>query len=200
MPEPTPWLDVPLYQKAYKLLTDALTYHSMAEIDAATAVSKGTLYRLAREEKVSRESTLTLVVNELQGLLAPPPAPKATPMPDSPAPPQSREALKQQRLLFTLLEDHYVEGEARYEPEWSDERIAEEVSLSVSHVATTRETAFGPIGDPVLRGIEARANALNDRIVDVRDSLTGLVTDALQDLHDGLAALRKEVAALRETR
>lgn len=195
-----PWKTDPLYADARDLLERAMGKYTIAEIDAGTVLSKGTSYRLHRGDKVARESTLRQVVEEITKLIAPPPPTKEPSMPDTPAAPVSREALKQQRVLFTLLEDHYVEGESRYEPEWSDERIAEEVGLSVAFVAEAREAGFGPVGDPVVTGIENRADALEKRIISVRDSLTELVSETLQELHDGLNTLRQEIKELRESR
>lgn len=178
-----------LYRDALEQLQIALRTHTMREVHGATNVSYGTLYRFLRGEKVVRLPTLH---HALDGFTAMNNA-KDKPMPETPT--QSREALKQQRTLFTLLEEHYVEDTSRYAPGWDDARIAKETKLALDHVVATREAGFGPIGDPVLDALEARVAAVEAKIIAERDEFARLLTATLGDLNDELQACKKALHA-----
>jgi hypothetical protein len=107
---------------------------------------------------------------------------------------------KRQRMVFSLLEEHFDDDGYRFDDGWSDDRIAEETGLSVDYVVDTREEAFGPLVDPVLTGLEGQLREIEAQIVQARDEMHAEFTKRLKDLDNKLSSVRGEIAALRKGR
>lgn len=57
----------------------------------------------------------------------------------------SAQAMKRQRQMFQLLDDHFDADKGMFATGWDDARIARETGLAESHIVKTREAAYGPI-------------------------------------------------------
>lgn len=57
----------------------------------------------------------------------------------------SAAAMKRQRQMFLLLDDHFDVEEGAYDGDWSDARIAKETGLAENVVKHARDSAYGPI-------------------------------------------------------
>lgn len=60
----------------------------------------------------------------------------------------SAAAVQGQAKMYRLLQEHFNVEDGAYGPEWSDERIAKDCSLSLEFVAAIRDEAFGPLKEP----------------------------------------------------
>ena len=69
-------------------------------------------------------------------------------------------AVKAQRKLFALLDEHYDTERFAYQGEHSDETIAAETGLSVDYVAVIREKGYVPLVDPRLSGLRKQAGQI----------------------------------------
>lgn len=69
------------------------------------------------------------------------------------------------RLIILAVGDHWVEGRSRYERDWSDERVAEELDLSPSIVQRVREEYFGEIkANPKVLALENTVRTLRSEL------------------------------------
>lgn len=175
----------------YKMTSGDLCKHS--------GVSTGTAYRLLRGQKSIKAITLATVKDKLDTFDKARTAQETeekTPMTEKP----SREAMKKQRMLYTLLEDHYDEDRSAYADDWSDAKVAEQVGLAVSHVADIREASFGPIGDPAVTALEVRIEALRKEIAADHADLAKIVKETMGGLQEKVLELDHSVQTLRKAR
>lgn len=105
----------------------------------------------------------------------PPPLPKGDSTQAS-----SDAAKRAHRLVMMALEDYYDEKAKAYKPGWSDAKIATDTGASAAHVKQTRESYFGPLGEP-------------PELTKIKQE----VTEASRKVDHVLRELRAEVDALR---
>lgn len=80
----------------------------------------------------------------------------------------TRDALRKQRELFALLDEHFRPDERAYVDGWSDDRVAKEVQLSVEYVRKVRDEVYGPCEDPEAARTRRAIAGLERAIEDVR--------------------------------
>lgn len=74
--------------------------------------------------------------------------PQAVQASPEPSPDTSREMSREDgRLLSRTIEDHWDEGATTYKIGWSDQRIADDLSVPLDWVKAIRERDFGGTGD-----------------------------------------------------
>lgn len=197
----------PEYEEQFEhtaaLFNAMLQKHTLSSNDLCkhSGVSTGTAYRLLRGQKTIKASTLATVKDKLDAFdkaraALPETTEEKTPMTEKP----SREAMKKQRMLYTLLEDHYDEDRSAYTDDWTDAKIAEQVGLSTAHVAEIREASFGPIGDPAVTALEARIEALRKEVAADHADLLKIVKETMGGLQEKVLELDHAVDMLRKAR
>jgi hypothetical protein len=103
----------------------------------------------------------------------------------APAVAPSEAAKKAHRLVMMYLEEQYDEGNKRYRPGWSDEKIADETGASPLNVKATREQYFGPLGQPPeLDAIKAELTALEASVVKTNAQHTEQIAAAKRRIAD----------------
>lgn len=187
----------PKYRAARALLQKYIDAgNKQADAARLAGVSQSTISRLARNDEISRDTTLNKIIDALNDHTTDAKTPMTTSTPAPPAKPSqaSRKALRQ---VFALLEDHYDEDRSAYSDGWSDARIAEATGIAVEVVTAHREDAFGPIVDPVVERIEKRIAEIETRFIKDRDDAVELFRAALQEAQNEISKLRAEVRALK---
>lgn len=68
----------------------------------------------------------------------------------APAPATERTMSREERrIMFSLMNDVYLDADKGYKPGWNDRRVAENLGVPQPWVVTLREEMFGPEGDSV---------------------------------------------------
>lgn len=107
----------------------------------------------------------------------------------------SAAAMKRQRQMFLLLDEHFDVDNGSYANGWSDAQIAKETGLSESVVTHARESAYGPIKQSkelIAAGQELAE--LRKKILGEFTQLRGLVESTQQDLVRQIDALEVKVS------
>lgn len=81
-------------------------------------------------------------------------------------------------MMHKLLNHHFDGDVGQYESGWNDERIAQETSLSVNHVAEIRALAYGDIKEP-----EA-VTALRGQLSKLETDITEMMAVAQREIND----------------
>lgn len=98
---------------------------------------------------------------------------------------QSGYALRKQRQIFHLLDEHFNVEAGRYNGDWSDKKIAAETNMAESHIAKVRDEAYGPLKtDPALV-------KLRDEIQETRKALA----NEMREIKSLAASVEKQFAA-----
>lgn len=117
--------------------------------------------RFVHANKQTKEEAVTTVV-ELK--------------PDKPAPhaePPREMTRADGRLIFAKLEEAY--GSERYQPGWTDERVAVDLGAPVAWVKAVREEFFGPTGsNPEIDRLLEEATTWREELVEVLKEQTAL--------------------------
>ena len=109
----------------------------------------------------------------------------------------SAEAMKRQRQMFSLLDDHFDVDKGAFDAGWSDARVAKETGLAESAVTKARDAAYGPLKVPAEVLAAGRENGdlrakMTKDVADVR----AIVDQLERELSDRLAKLEAEIARI----
>ena len=124
---------------------------------------------------------------------------------------QSREALRQQRLLYQLLDHHFDAELGTYDEGFSDQEIADRTGFAIGYVIEAREAAYGALVDQELEAfgelLREQAQAFTQERRDLRAELKKLEaeleltterTEALLAKREHeLAELHKQLSTLK---
>lgn len=114
--------------------------------------------------------------------------------------PPTSDARKAQFAANRMLDEHYSEDLRRYEPGWSDARIAAETGAAETWVAETREAVYGPMGDPEVEALEARLADVCSHYRQEIEGLRDLIVKAEQTFAAKLADIRNRLQTLQQNR
>lgn len=93
------------------------------------------------------------------------------------------------RVIFAKLEEAYEDEQVGYKPQWSDQRVAEDLGVPVAWVKTVREENFGKVAtNPDIERLIVEADQLRE---DAR-KIAG-VAQSLKAQFDSFAGDRKSV-------
>jgi hypothetical protein len=101
----------------------------------------------------------------------------------------SDAARKAHRMVMMALEDYYDEAAKTYRQCYNDKRIAEETGASEAHVRQTRESYFGPLGEP------AEIQIIRDEIAALRTRLDEITLNIAAEIGALQSRLRNLSAA-----
>ena len=111
------------------------------------------------------------------------------------APPQTPEAIKAERRMYALLDDHYKPDNRQYEPGWHDERVAAESGVAEPRVTFVREGLYGKAVDPFLVVLREDVDAALERLKGERITLNALVRETFDRHEKELLELRARLNA-----
>ena len=161
----------------------------------------------AVEDAVEEAAAETIGLDDLDAEHEPQPEPQPEPpmnsaanAPAEPPVPETTAAIKNQRKLFRMLEEHFDPEHHCYVNGYSDDRLAEECDLSLHYVKTVREDGWGSLDDPLLRRIEEKVNKARRRHMQEWEEIKSLVSDTKERQENELAALQREVRMAKEGR
>ncbi|WP_375188469.1 hypothetical protein [Sphingobium yanoikuyae] len=100
----------------------------------------------------------------------------------------SSDAKRAHRLVIAALEDYYDERSNSYRKDYSDKRIAEELNISESSVAKTREDFFGPLAASTPIEVQLMADSIKSMRVAVNEAHKAAMA-AVEAQEDKLEAL-----------
>ncbi len=107
--------------------------------------------------------------------------PPTTPTTASPKA-ETPEAIRAERLMYQLLDDHYDGETHRFDESWSDDRIAKESGVALMRVCKCREALYGrPVSVELLK-LQAEIAAAIEKNKTDRATLDGLIRTTLKDL------------------
>lgn len=114
---------------------------------------------------------------------------------------QSPDALRKQRQMYNLIDEHFDAKRGAYAPGWDDARISKETGLSVPSVTRAREAVAGPIRvDPV---IEEAMNSLGRARKELEDEIAAvkeLIASAEKSAGEKLDAIGTKLAQAQAQR
>jgi len=106
----------------------------------------------------------------------------------------SKDSIRAQARLMRMLTDHFDDKEGAYINDYSDERVAKEVGLSLSVVEAFRREAFGDLKEPKeLQAIKDDVTMLELRIEDEFAGLTKSLGEEIGKLRTRIAELERMV-------
>lgn len=144
------------------------------------------------------EQALALAIETVEAMKEPPMAKPAeiTP-PEAVARTQTRE---DRRIIFTAINDVYLDAERGYKPGWSDKRVADGLGIPVSWAKDIRDEMFGPEGESAeLRLLVEQMEALREeaqRDFDQMATLVGNATRRMDELAHRLNMLSTQATRL----
>lgn len=94
-----------------------------------------------------------------------------------------------ERVMFSLLEEHFDGELGVWDEGWSDRRVADECDLKIDRVHLVRESAFGKIRDPRM----AEIDALETKLVQELEEIKVFAGDAIRRVGDELRKLRQKI-------
>jgi hypothetical protein len=107
----------------------------------------------------------------------------------------SAAALKRQRQMFALLDEHFDTEEGAFEQGWSDAKIAKDTGLSESVVTQAREAAYGPIKvNPALLSAGREVAELRAKMAKDLADLAGMIEQTKAEFEKRLGDLEAKVA------
>lgn len=108
----------------------------------------------------------------------------------------SAETHKAAATMHKLLAEHFDGEEGRYAMGWSDERIANDTGLSVTHVSDVRDIAYGALKTPdAIAEAKADIKALSDLFVEMMAAADKRHDEEMDRIE---ADIKKEVAAIQQ--
>ena len=122
------------------------------------------------------------------------PAPPAKKVADAP-PSMTRD---DRRIIFAKLNEVYVDEKVGYSQSWSDQRVANDLSVPRAWVTEIREENFGPDGaSEEVRGVVAQARALVEETRKHIDDIER-TRQAIDDLSKRIAVIETTKGPLKE--
>jgi uncharacterized protein YdaU (DUF1376 family) len=111
----------------------------------------------------------------------------------------SAAALKRQRQMFVLLDEHFDVDDGAFEQGWSDARVAKETGLAENVVIQAREAAYGPIKvNPAFVSAGREVAELKTKLAKDLADIQGLLDQTKRDFEERLAQIEAKVSrALR---
>ena len=107
----------------------------------------------------------------------------------------SAAAMKRQRQMFLLLDEHFDADAGQYVGDWSDAKIAKETGLAESVVTHARDSAYGPI--KVNAALVSAGKDLAELRAQVKREVAeirSLIESTQQDLLNRIGALEVQVS------
>lgn len=77
----------------------------------------------------------------------------------------------EKRIIFTKLEEIYIDERTGYSGNWTDQKVADDLGIPRKWVEDMREANFGPVGN------NEEARKAMDELGKLRVELSGLVAD-----------------------
>ena len=148
------------------------------------------------------EDALDLAAETFEAMKEPPVAQPAQKIEPAPAAPRvlTRE---DRRIIFTSINDVYLDADRGYKPGQSDKRVAEGLGVPVEWVSEIRDEMFGPAGESVeVRELLERIEALREEAQRDLDQMASIVADAtrrMDELAHRLNMLSVQATRLAET-
>lgn len=137
----------------------------------------------AKAKVAAPEEALSLAAETVEVMKEPPlaePAEKA--QPETVVRTQTRD---DRRIIFTTINDVYLDADRGYKPGWSDKRVADHLGIPLQWAKDIRDEMFGPEGENAeVRLLLEQVEALRDEAQRDMDQMVTLVTNATRRMDE----------------
>lgn len=150
-----------------------------------------------RAKAAKPEEALKVATEAVEAMKEPPVAEAA----EKPAAPR-QQTREDRRIIFTAINDVYLDADRGYKPGWSDQRMAANLGVPMSWVTEIRDEMFGPEGDSAeVRLLLEQMEALREEAQRDLDQMATVVATAnrrMEELAQRVNMLSAQATRLTE--
>lgn len=132
--------------------------------------------------------------SNVTNMKAAPPAPIVNIRPEAPREP----TVEQRRIIFSSINDHYLDAKRGYADDWTDQKIATDLGVPRAWVTTMRDENFGPARDnEAIQAALVEYERLRTDVSALQGNLIATAT-AMERIEKRLRELEPRVASIKK--